>query len=163
MKPAISFLFCIALGSNFIAQSQTIKIIRSSEQHWYGGAAGRSGTYNQFEIEFKGFKTEPLPDTIWIGQEACPLIITDAKEAPTGNTIKTKTKKSIKILIKVGTAHNEYAELNPQVCPNEKKIVPPKPPVKYKGVALLSYKNNGHETYFSIPKYTVKPDPANYP
>ncbi len=163
MKQAISFLFCITLLSNFNARSQTVKIISASEQKWAGGAAGRTGTYNHFEIEFKGFKNEPLPDTIWIGQEAIPLVITDAKEAPTGNTIRTKTKKSIKFQIKVGTAHNEYAELNPQVGPNEKKIALPKPPVKYKGVALLSYKNKGHETYFTIPKYTIKPDQANYP
>lgn len=163
MKPAICLLLSFLLLINFSSRAQTVKIISASEQQWFGGAAGRSGTYNHFDIEFKGFKSTPLPDTMWIGQEACPLIITDEKESATGNTIRFKSKKSVKFQIRVGTAHNQYAELNPPGDPNAKKIAPPKPPVKYKGVALMSYKYKGHENYITIPKYTVKPDAANYP
>jgi hypothetical protein len=145
------------------AMAHTVKVISATTQSWSGGVAGRSGTNEQFEIEFSGFKSEPIPDTMWMGDETIPLIITNKSNFSEGNTICIRSKKSVTFKILGQTYRDEYAERFPPGLDPKKKNKVSHPPKPYKGVALISYKIDGKEYWFEVPKYTKTLPAINYP
>ena len=146
----------------FISQGQTVKMINSTQQSWYGGIAGRSGANYTFVVEFSDFANEPIPDTIWIGDEPIKLTVCDSAGKVNGNTKCKRSKKSIQFAIGVGTSHDEYADRYP-IQGQEKKAIPPHPPITYKGVALLSYTYNGKRHFYMVSKIMTVYPAANYP
>ena len=141
--------------------AQTIKLVNSTDQGWSGGVAGRTGNNYTFSIEFSGFKPDPIPDTIWIGQTPVQLSITDSGDTQ-ANTKRTKKKSSIKFNISAGTSEDEYADRYP-TPDNMRKEVPSHCPITYKGVALLSYKYKGKKHYYVISRIMTTYPPADYP
>ena len=154
------FLNCFPNDIN----AQNVKLNNSTLQGWSGGIAGHYGENYIFDIEFTGYETAPIPDTIWIEHLPVPLTIYDAKDPPNGNTRRTIKRKSVRYEIAVGTSHDEYAEREQQYSPNKKQDdTPPLPPKKYKGVALISYQANGSQHFFEVSKFLKKLESANYP
>ena len=66
---AILFGLCLPVA----VSARNIRLVNSTDQSWSGGVAGRAGNNYTFTIEFSGFKSDPLPDTLWIGQQPTPI------------------------------------------------------------------------------------------
>ncbi len=154
--------FHLLLFSACTAVAQNVRLINSTEQSWSGGIAGRHGANYNFIVEFSGYRTEPVPDTVWIGKTPYP-VITDNNNQYNVNTKRVAGKRGVQFSIAVGVARDDYAEQLPTPGNNEKKAPKPVPPVRYKGVALLSYKYRGEERYFEINKIFTRYPPVNYP
>ena len=152
----------ILLNFPFVLYAQNVRMINSTEQSWSGGIAGRSGTNYSFVVGFSEYHQEPLPDTLWIGEEPFKIVITDSTNGQNGNTKCIRSKKSVRFEISAGTYHDEYADRYPKPG-NEKKPPLPHPPVKYKGVALLSYRYKGRQHYYTINRIMKVFPPVNYP
>jgi len=160
MKTGIFFIFCIALFLSKELGAQTVRVINSTEQRWSGGVAGRTGVNYSFVIEFSKYKQEPLPDTLWIGQEPIAILITDSSFSKNINTKRTCNKHTVRFEINVGTSHDENTDRFPV---QEKPTVSAHPPMKYKGAALLSYLYNGKQCYYEISKFLKVYPPLSYP
>jgi hypothetical protein len=135
-----------------IVTAQKIKLIASSEQHWYGGVAGHSGVNYSFTIEYAGFSQPFLPDTIWIDHSPIAL--------NAGNTKLIPAKNTARLQINVRTSKDDYADRYP-IQGNEPKRTYHIP--EYKGAALLSYHCSGRQAYFGINKIITHLPAQNYP
>ena len=141
-----------------LLHAQKVKLVNSTRQDWAGGIAGHRGTRYMFAVEFSDFKSEPIPDTLWLGHPAAAFPF-DNK----ATSVKlTRSKNSLKVVIMVGTSHDDYADWNPEQGMRQKSA-PPTPPVPYKGVALLSFSHNGKRNYFEIKKIMETYPQVNYP
>ncbi len=140
--------------------AQTIKILNSTVRNWSGGVAGKRGSNYSFVIEFRDFRKEPLPDTIWINQQPIPLSI--STETVQGNTKRTRTKNAVKFEINAGTSRDDYADMYPDPEGKQRKAIP-RMPRPCKGVALLSYLYRGKDRYYEIGAFTTTLEPVNYP
>jgi hypothetical protein len=85
--------------------AQKVTLVSATAQSWAGGVAGLSGDNYHFTIEFTRFKNEPLPDTIWIGNNPIPLINNDAASS---NFRLTHVGNTLKADITAKTSRNEY-------------------------------------------------------
>jgi len=148
-------LFCFSR----VAYAQRIRMLNSTEQKWYGGVAGKSGANYVFLIEFADFKTDPIPDTIWIEQQPVPLSIANGKEL--FNTKITRTAHAIRFEINVRVSKDDYEDRHPIQSRAPKAT--PHAPITYEGVALLSYRIKGAPKYFEIRKIMKEYPAANYP
>ncbi len=155
-------LILLSIFSYCVCNAQNIKLNTATHQGWSGGIAGRYGDNYSFTILYSGNKEEPKLDKIWIGDIPFNLVIIDSAELY-GNVKRTKRTNSWEYTITVGTSHDEYAEKNFPKNSNEKKEKQPKPPIKYSGVALISYHYKGEEKYFIINKILKEFEPINYP
>ena len=152
-----------ALAFYFPTNAQTVKLIRSTEQDWAGGIAGHSGENYNFVIEFTDYIREPVPVTLWLGEEPFKLVIDDSLLQ--GNTKITRLSggKRFGLAIRVGTFRDEYADRNPPLRGKDAESQKPVPPKAYKGKALLAYYYKGQESYFEITKITEQLPKADYP
>ena len=156
------FISLIVLFVPTILYGQKIMVINSTEQSWSGGIAGHYGTNYTFTIEFADYKTEPLPDTIWIGQEPVDLYTKALPNSEQGNTKLIRRKGTLKFQITIGTSHDNYTSDYP-TRENEHKAVRPHAPVAYQGIALLSYRYKGKAHYYEIKRIMKVYPPVNYP
>lgn len=145
--------------SHYSTFAQKIKVINAIERKWYGGVAGRSGANYTFVIQFSDFKTQPVPDTLWIAEHAIPIKTGNNHE--NANTKVSRTIKSVKFEINVGISKDDYADRYP-VQGNEPNVIR-NAPIEYKGVALLSYKVSGNPYYFTVKKIMIEYPSTNYP
>ena len=148
-------LFCFSR----VAYGQRIRMLNSTEQKWHGGVAGKSGANYAFLIEFADFKTEPIPDTIWIGQQPISILIANGKEL--FNTKIIRTSRAIRFEINVRVSKDDYEDRYPIQSRAPKAT--PHAPITYKGLALLSYSIKGDPQYFEIRKIMKEYPAANYP
>lgn len=155
MKP---FVLSILLFLPVPAQAQKGTMLGATEQCWSGGIAGRHGCNYTFSISFAG--GEPVPDTIWIGDD--PIPIRHHTGDGNDNTTIVHKGRATKLTIRAGTSHDDYAE---RYAPYPDAIPKPHPvaPIKYQGVALLSYTSNGKRRYFTIPHITERLPHISYP
>lgn len=147
----------LACGLPTMLNAQTVKLINSSEQQWSGGVAGKRGTRYSFVVEFAGLATEPVPDTIWVGREPIAILTTTREQY--ANTKITRKGKSVRFEINVNTQSDDYEYNHPTQDARQR----PGPPIKYKGIALLSYRNNNRRCYFVIGKIITHYDHISYP
>jgi hypothetical protein len=130
-------------------------IIRSAtEQQWSGGIAGRWGVRYTFSIQFTDIKETPIPDTIWIGNDAIPLT-TITHPGMQHNTVVTNNKKGHIWTITVGTSHDDRRtpgdDAPERLCPI------------YRGVALLRYTYRGSHSSLAVKKITTHYPSLSYP
>ncbi len=157
-----AFLFLMFSFFAANVNAQKIKILSSTLQRWSGGVAGHSGSNYSFEIEFSGYHTEPVPDTIWLDRQPRPLLVANAADLSTANTRRKRKKNAVAYTITESTSKSEE-NLNYYPTPLKSEHKPAHPPVNYKGAALLSYHYNGKQYYFEIPKIMKQLTPINYP
>ena len=156
------FIFVLVYCSSVIcATGQTVRIVNSSSQKWSGGIAGHSGTNYYFEVEFSGFRGEPLPETLWLGKEPVAQSIIDSADGQSGNTIRAHKRGVLLYKISAGTQKDEYNDRYPDP-ENKKSDTPVHVPV-YKGVALLSYRYHGKRHRFEIMYIMKNLATADYP
>ena len=148
------------------SSAQKVVLTNSSATHWSGGIAGRYGVGYNFTVTFSAYhRKEPAPDTLWIGNKCIPLIIKTGTNPQPFNATRTQGKKSVAYTIFAGTSHEDDLN-NVTPYPGQKKITPPPepaPPIKYSGIALLSYQYKGKQHYFVIDKIMKNNPPVNYP
>ncbi len=151
-------LFCLAVQQ---AHAQKAKLIDATEQCWSGGIAGRHGCNYTFTIDFVSNAAEIQADSIWIGDK--PMMLaheTKGNEAVVKTTtLKNKTRLYI-------TARTRYDDYEDRYEPNatakgQKEAI--KPPIKYTGVALLCYRQNGTRKFYTISKIINRYPHQSYP
>jgi hypothetical protein len=155
MAVKVAFISFIACFMPIRAIAQKVRLINSTERHWSGGIAGRSGTDYTFSVGFTGFKKEPVLDSLWIGD--APVILTIGS-----NTAPSRQKGTFRYDITARTQRDEYEERHP-LPPGEKQQQKPRAPRRYKGVALLSYTYKGTRNYFEINKIMKTYPQVSYP
>ncbi len=168
MRLRISIFIFVLLSNTLDVIAQYVKLVESSEMNWSGGVAGRRGTNYNFTVDFIQFKKEPVPDTIWIKNTPFSFLQVGSTPQGTANIKKTIGKKSVQYSISVAISHDDYRErvIAPPGSGEEKEHkqqTAARAPVKYKGVALLSYTYKGERHYFEITGITKKLPPVNYP
>ena len=147
------FVFCVFIAP-LTAQAQVVKLEDATRQDWSGGVAGKYGSNYTFTITFRDCKVEPMPDTLWVGEQAIPL-----NENPPANITRTKKGNSVRFDIRANISKDEYSN---RYYPQD-RTVKAKAPVDYKGIALLSYKYGGRQKYFIVPKVMTTMQPIAYP
>ncbi|MBS1587770.1 MAG: hypothetical protein JSS82_19725 [Bacteroidetes bacterium] len=141
MRTLYFILFALCFGPR-IAAAQEVKLINSSRQDWSGGIAGRHGSNCSFTIGMYSCKGDPVPDSLWMEGTLIKL------GEQNGNVITMRSGDTVRFDIKVGISKDTYADVYyPEQVSN---VV--KPPRRYTGVALLSYRYNGRQQYFVIDK-----------
>lgn len=159
MQVILSIFFAVLLlPAKALAQTVTLK--NSTERSWTGGIAGRSGSDYTFSLEFKGFKNDPIPDTLWIENEPIPIVMSSRSQA--NARINRLNKNTMQLDINAGITRDEYERYHAGPL-REVKAPPHHPPVKYSGVALLSYLYKGKKKYFVIGKMLTRYPPVAYP
>ena len=153
----------ILLFLPIVTYAQNVKLINSSSTDWSGGVAGHAGTRYTFTIECSGFDRAAFTlDTIWIGNDPTRLLVKiDDKTA--FNTVCKAGKKSIVYTINLAVDRSFHTSVEDPYSSGNKTIKTAKPPLKYKGVALLSYHYKGKPYHFVIDKTTIKYPPISYP
>lgn len=143
------------------AQGPNVKIISSCEQGWSGGIAGRHGTNYSFVVEFSKYKkaNEPVPDTLWVGQEQVLLSVRDSTYAPGTNTRLIRYRHAMRFEINAGTAHDEYNNGPLHSAHDSQSAHAP----AYNGAALLSYHSGNRQYHFVIGRIMKHLPPLNYP
>jgi len=157
-------LLVILLLLPFCSTAQKVKLVNSTATNWSGGIAGRSDTNYMFKVEFSGYgKSQPMPDTLWIGNKCIPLILKTNPAPPNFNLISTAGKKKVTYEI-MGAVSKDLNKNRPDPYQEaNKKNHLPLPPVKCSGVALLSYHHNGRRYFYTIEKVLTQNPPLNYP
>lgn len=140
------------------AGAQKIALHNSTRCDWSGGIAGRAGSNYTFALTVQGTQSVFIPDTIWIGEHPIPILVDSGNHKPFNTRISVK-KREMQIDISAGTVR----DYNMLPFPDREDKEPPEPPVKYNGVALLSYRYNGRRGYFAIPRIMVNYPAVNYP
>jgi hypothetical protein len=162
MRPHLLIILFLSLFVQAKSYAQNVKLVNATQQSWSGGIAGRHGDNYTFVIEFSKYSKEPVPDTLWIGQQPIALQVSDSGVTPRTNTVTISGKHSIRYEISAGTSANEYTDHYP-ITGNKKEARQPHAPIKCKGVALLSYQYNGRHHYFEISKIMKVFPPISYP
>lgn len=152
---ALFLLICVPA----FAHAQKVRLLNSTEQRWSGGIAGHSGVNYVFTVEFSAYIAEPMPDTLWVGNQ--PILITTVNSNEYANTKVSRTSRAVKYEIGARISHDEYADRYPVLDGKPKDTT--HAPIAYKGVALLSYKVSGKPHYFVINKIMHEYPVANYP
>ena len=124
------------------ASGQKATLVSATEQCWSGGIAGRRGCNYTFTVAIAGKTTLLQPDTLWIGTTPTALTTTQAN-GQAANTKVTALKNKAQLEIRAATSSNDYPDRYPDMPGADTTIPKPKPPIKYSGVALLSYKYAG--------------------
>lgn len=143
--------------------AQKVTLVNSTQRHWSGGIAGRSGINYTFSIRFEGSRHEPQPDTIWIGDQPVKILLEGNKMGSSSNTHISRSGKSILFDITAGTSRDEYTDRYAPY-PGQKDLPEkPHPPVAYSGVALFSYNVQGKRKYYIVSKILHTYQPVSYP
>lgn len=146
-----------------LVNAQTVKVISSASTDWSGGVAGHAGTRYTFSIAFAGFDKNGLqPDTLWIGDKPTALKV---KENDKGdfNTTRSTSKGKVTYTINAAIDRSTHIYSPEPYGLDHKEADAEKPPLKYKGVALLAYHYKGRISYFVIDKIITKYPPISYP
>ena len=141
--------------------AQSIKLIKSTDQSWSGGVAGRSGDNYNFVISCTGLSAAFIPDTLWIGEESLPLSNGDTIINGHVKITYSKNKTAAKIEVNARTEKDEYNMRN--ALPGAEKKASFHPPFAFKGAGLLGYRYKGRQHYFTIGRFTKIFPPINYP
>lgn len=156
-------IICYLLLLSFISAAQKPKLIEAISTSWSGGIAGKYGVGYVFIVEFNSNGLEhPMPDTLWIGNKCIPLSLASSP-GKSYNIIKTVKKKKVTYKVWGGTTNEDEPYITHPGPPAEKKIPDPLPPIKYKGVALLSYRYKEQRSFYIIEKILTFGQPVNYP
>lgn len=143
--------------------AQKPKLLEAISTSWSGGVAGKYGVGYVFIVEFNtNGLDQPMPDTLWIGQKCIPLSLTTTA-GKSYNMIKTVKKKKVSYKLWGGTSNEDVPSITYPGVTNENKIPDSPPPIKYKGVALLSYKYKEQRSFYIIEKILTFGTPVNYP
>jgi hypothetical protein len=149
--PALLLLLLICMQG----KGQNLQLKRAELQEWSGGIAGRHGKNYVFALSFSG-SAKIIPDSLWIDGQS----INVSADNSSGNTqvhITTtggQGKKNWIIYLKLSFD-------SPGI--NTVSSVVIKPPVAYKGIALMRYKQAGAARYLEIKKITSQLPTVNYP
>lgn len=155
-------ILSISLALPAISFAQNIKLISATQQSWSGGVAGISGCRYVFIIECTD-KAAIVPDTVWVGEQPTPVVFKSSKSAD-ANAASTRHRNEVRYELHAETTDNQYLDQGQEQDPHgNRKPVKVKPPVKYKGLALIAYKYNGKRGYFGINKLTKSLPPISYP
>ena len=155
---------CTIILLPLFSLAQKVKLTKSSSTSWSGGIAGRYGTGYNFTVAFSDFgPTEPAPDTMWIGNKCIPLVIKVGDKPQPFNAVRTAGKKSVSYFLVGSTSWEDDPRSIDATGAKGNKQPGGAPPLKYKGVALLSYKYKGKQKYFVIEKVLDRKPPVNYP
>src|SRR4051812_36718688 len=125
MKAIMSLFLAFA---PILLQAQGVKLVSSTRQDWSGGIAGKRGSNYTFTIEFYNCPKEPMPDTIWVWQDAIVL-----NEDPPPNVKRTRKGDTVRFDIRANIHKDDYRDR--YSLGEQQKEIPP--PMKYNGVALL--------------------------
>ena len=150
-------IVAVQLLTAFFAQAQQTKTIEATRQDWSGGNAGRHGSNYRFVVRFEGITPTIQPDTLWIDGEA--IALENSRDRSGSYKISERGGRTY-CEIAVRIARNEYHHL---YGPDGRKQPKARPPINYKGVALLRYKKNGQADYYVIEKILKHAPPVNYP
>ena len=160
MKHAFIYLL---FSLPFWVHAQHVRLVSSSSTDWSGGVAGHAGTRYTFTLAFDGVdKRELIVETIWIGNKPTPLVV-KANNRADFNTVLSEGKKAITCTINAAVDRSFHVSGPDPYAVDHKKQNSAKPPLKYKGVALLEYHYKGTKGYFVINKITTKNPSISYP
>lgn len=153
----------ILLFLPMVTYAQNVKLINSSGTDWSGGVAGHAGTRYTFTIECSGFDRSAFSlDTIWIGNDPTGIVV-KVNDKTAFNTVYKAGKKGVVYTINAAVDRSFHANADDPYSNGNKTIKTTKPPVKYKGVALLAYHYKGKPSYFVIDKIITKYPSISYP
>ena len=157
----IAFTLVFSFCAVVMVHSQTVKELDNTAQGWSGGICCISGVNYNFNMEFSGYKNEPIPDTIWVGGEDIPLVITDsALDGMTANSRRSRIGKTIKFQFAVGVSHDEKSN----EFPGYEEHKPKPAPIQFTGVALVSYHEKGSsKRQYYVVKKVKELEYQNYP
>ena len=159
MRSKKILILLVALLCACNAEAQKLTVTGAVKGSWSGGVAGHYGTRYTFTINCVQLKGELVPDTLWLENKAFPLVA--HSRFPDDNNLKcTRTKAGMILEIKAAISHDQYTGQNELSGTGKVQM---RPPVKYKGAALLSYRYGGREQYFEIKKIITNLPPVNYP
>lgn len=148
---------------SMMVTAQKPKLVEAISTSWSGGIAGKFGVGYVFIVEFNcNGQATPLPDTLWIGNKCIPLSL-NTSNGKSYNMLKTAKKKKISFKIWGGTSNEDEPSVTYPGARLEKKLLDVQPPIKYEGVALLSYKYKEQRSFFIIEKILTIGMPVNYP
>jgi len=154
MRKILQLLLIINCAIPGVLNAQSVKLINSTRQDWSGGVAGMHGSRYTFAIEFYDCKKEPVPDILWIGQDAVSLnenSSLNVKMSRKGDMVRFDINANIQ---KNDNSYGYYPKENKEEAQS---------PMKYRGVALLSYKYNKEQKYFVINRIMMTMEPIAYP
>lgn len=149
-----SALYCIGLFTLFTIACTSVKntenggtmndnsftLIHASSQSWTAGIpSGGSGTEYYFEIKINSSKGITF-DSAWINNKSFPLFLSRENSGPSGVSNDPVTfVKGDSITLRVS-----------DITHSSKVTSPTKPPVTYTGAALIGYKVNGKQLYYTV-------------
>lgn len=149
-----SALYCIGLFTLFTIACTSVKntenggtmndnsftLIHASSQSWTAGIpSGGSGTEYYFEIKINSSKGITF-DSAWINNKSFPLFLSRENSGPSGVSNDPVTfVKGDSITLRVS-----------DITHSSKVTSPAKPPVTYTGAALIGYKVNGKQLYYTV-------------
>ncbi len=150
-------------GSLLSLSSHAQKLVNSTERCWSGGVAGKHGCHYTFTVNFTAQVQYAEPDTLWLADKPYALTLKNKENAAGGNMTRTPVKNGMGYEIAISTHFDDQEDQHPH-APGEKELPKPAlPPIKYNGFALLSYKNNGKQRYFTIAKIMTTYPHVSYP
>lgn len=149
-----SALYCIGLFTLFTIACTSVKntenggtmndnsftLIHASSQSWTAGIpSGGSGTEYYFEIKINSSKGITF-DSAWINNKSFPLFLSRENSGHSGVSNDPVTfVKGDSITLRVS-----------DITHSSKVTSPAKPPVTYTGAALIGYKVNGKQLYYTV-------------
>ena len=142
-------LSALCLSINTI-NSQEIKLIEATMQHWASGACCSSGINYVFELELPDSVSSIIIDTIRIGQQ---YFSKNSQINFSTNIYKVKGKKRIQIYANIGNSGEGPSEIDSEV----------EPVIKYKNfknLACIKYRLNGKRELFYVNKLVILQSPA---
>lgn len=115
-------------------------LIHASSQSWTAGIpSGGSGTEYYFEIKINSSKGITF-DSAWINNKSFPLFLSRENSGNSGVSNDPVTfVKGDSITLRVS-----------DITHSSKVTSPTKPPVTYTGAALIGYKVNGKQLYYTV-------------
>jgi len=153
------WLFTLLLALTLPAAGQKLSVVSVSHQRWAGGIAGHHGDRYTFRLKMEGTKMVPSPDTLLMNSAAFPMV--DKSKDPSAGNFKMERKGKFCLL----TISTEFSYIDEY--PGEQQRKQPeaetKAPIKFKGIALLKYRCNGHVLYCTIRSITEEMPQLNYP
>ena len=121
-------------------KDNSFTLIRASSQSWTAGIpSGGSGTEYYFDVKINSSKGITF-DSAWINNKSFPLFLSKQNSGNSGVSSDPVTfVKGDSITLRVS-----------DITHSSKVTASAKPPVTYTGAALIGYKVNGKQFYYSV-------------
>ena len=149
MKKKFLLSFLILFHQNLSAQNSAIKILKATQQSWYGGVEGMQGEKFYLEMEISNKITL---DTFWIKSFPIQLVVANEQKNNQFNCEVSKHCKKLNYKIRIDYSFSSGAN---GVFQNPREIGQPAidPPKKLSCDYLLTYHSRLANQEFCIKKF----------